>query len=317
MKIPPPALAAALLAALAGRAAAQAYVVGDAWLQGRMTAGTTTTGARMEVMNGSATAAAFQVSGVDLTPFLVVASSGDAGLGVTPAAHLDLSGAADVDNAALILRNGNLSPATGRYQLTFGQDGTVDRRHAIRSIHADSLSGNALDFLVWTPAQSAAQVGSLGVLSLVTVASGTFAASFVHVRPATGTATTDLVVSDGSTLGGGTVHRYQEVAPSSRELKTGIVYLDQAAEDRAAEEVLALKPVRFRYKRWTKRGWVRDRREGLHRGLIYEETPAVLHGPGKSLVIDERVAELELAARSLIRRLEADDAQAKALGGTR
>jgi hypothetical protein len=295
----------AILLLAAATASAQTYVVGDAWISGRLTAGTTVAGASLEVQATTNVSTAFQVSGVFETPFLVVTTSGDVGMGVTPTTRLDITGAADVDNAAVVLRNGNLYPSATQYQLTFGEGGTVNRRHAIRSVHLSSTSSNGLDFLLWTPTLSAAQVGSLDVLSLVTTSSG----SSVHIRPV-GTPTVDLVVSDGSTLGGGAVHRAAEVAPSSREWKTSIYPLDATQEDLASANIEGLRHVSFRYKKWTPKGWVNDSRQPTRRGLLYEEAPASMRGPGKSLIVDERINELELAMKQLIRRVESAEKEA-------
>ncbi|MBI3289109.1 MAG: tail fiber domain-containing protein [Elusimicrobia bacterium] len=290
---------------LAIAARAQSYVIGDAFITGRLTTGTTVAGASLDVKMSSSATAAFQVSGVDETPFFVVTSTGNVGMGVTPEARLDLTGTADVDNAALVLRNGNLYPATTQYQMTFGENGTVNRRHAIRSIHLSSTASNGIDFLLWTPSQNAAAVGSLGVMSIVTTTGG----ASMHVRPV-GTPIVDLVVSDGSTLGAGAVHRAAEVAPSSREWKTDISSLETSQENLASLNVEGLKHVTFRYKKWTPKGLAKDRRQALRRGLIYEEAPASAQGPGKSLILDERIVELELAMKQLIHRVEAAEKEA-------
>lgn len=288
------------LALLPAIAQAQSGVIGDAFITGRLTAGTTVAGATLDVKMSSSATAAFQVSGVDETPFFVVTTTGNVGMGVTPVARLDLTGVADVDNTALILRNGNLYPTTTQYQLTLGESGTVNRRHAIRSVHLSSTASNGLDFLLWMPSQDAAAVGSTNVMSVVTTTGG----ASVHIRPV-GAPTVDLVVSNGTTLGAGAVHRAAEVAPSSRDWKTDIAPLEASQENLASLNIEGLKPVTFRYKKWTPKGLVKDGRQITRRGLIYEETPESVHGPGKSLVIDERIVELELAMRQLIHRVEA------------
>lgn len=278
-----------VLALLLSPAAAQTTLIGDLWVTGKAGVGTTSPTARLEVQGSSAALSYFQVSGVDETPFLTVAPAGGVGLSTTPAANIDVNGSAAFGDYALQLENG------GSLQAAFGYAGSALYRHAIRSRHADSTSGNSLDFLVWTPSVGASEAPSMDALSLVTTSTG----ASVHVRPA-GSPDVELEVSDGASTGGGAVHRALEAAHSSRELKTDIESLAEAQEDRALEEMRLMRPARFRYKSLPgKRG-----RQPLRRGLIYEEAPESVRGAGGSVILDERVANAELALKALMRRLE-------------
>ena len=156
-----------------------------------------------------------------------------------------------------------------------------------------------MDFLVWSQSASTTAIGSLNVVSLVTVSTG----ASVHVRPA-GTPDVELEVSNGSSTGGGTVHRAAEGTHSSRELKSDIAYLGPQEESQAYEEVKALKHATFRYKRIKGKTLVEDSREPIRLGLIYEDAPSSIRGTGESIVIDERVNNAEMALAEFIRKLE-------------
>jgi hypothetical protein len=298
-------LLAALTAILASKAGAQTVVVGDAWIIGPVMVGTATAASsRLNVAASSATEVPFQVSGVDLTPFLRVAKDGKVGMSTYSAANLDVNGSGDSSNTALMLQSGNLyQSGTTRMQIAFGQDGTTNRRHAISSVHSDSTTHNSLDFLIWTPAAgSATTMATMTVVSLVTIS--TASAASVHVMPV-GISTTEFTVSNGISLGGGTIHVAAQVTPSSREWKRDISYL--APEDEAAAYAAerGLKHVSFRYARLKGGRYLRDTRSPIRRGLIYEDSPAQVRGPGETLSMDQRLLESELAFKEFARKLEA------------
>lgn len=292
------------LGLLAPPAFAQTTVVGDAWIIGPVMVGTNTASAsRMSVAASSATEVPFQVSGVDLTPFLRVGKDGKVGMSTYSAANLDVSGSGDSGAIALQLRSGNLYPATsGRAQISFGQDGTTNRRHHIDSVHIDSTSRNALNFLIWSPDTGTTSLATMTVLSLVTISTASGAS--VHVRPA-GDPIVELTVSNGNGLGLGTVHAAAQVTPSSREWKSDIAYLGAAEGAAAYERVHALKHVSFRYARRKGAKFVRDGKAPVRRGLIFEDAPPVLRGPGESVSITQRLVDSELAFIELTKLLEA------------
>jgi hypothetical protein len=301
-------LAFFLVMTLTPRAMGQTVIAGDAWVLGKVGVGTDTPGARVEVVSGSS--ATFQVSGVDGTPFLTVEQDGKFGLSTTPIARLDISGVADSADAGLQVEAGNLYPGTTNRQITFGYDGSMNYRHAIQSTHQNSVSTNSIDFLVWEPSGSkaASDPANLVVTSLVIHSTG----ASVHIRPI-GYADTDLVVSDGSTPGGGTVHCAAQVSPSLRGLKSDISYLGRAEEEQALDELANVKLASFRYKRLKGKKLVRDRKKPLKRGMIYEEAPASVRRPGGFVSLDGRITNAELALKELMRRLEDTAVQAKRL----
>lgn len=303
-----------LLAILCLAPSAQAQIINDdAWISGRFGAGTTDPTARLEVQASSLTTTVFQVSGVDQTPFLAVYSSGAVGMGQVPQANLDLFGSPDDSSIGLQLKSGNLFPGSGSYQIAFGQNGTTDRRHAIRTIHSVATSSNSIDFLIWEPgAGAASNIAVKHIASLVT----TTATAGVHIMPIAALPDAALEVSNGSSLGGGDVICASEQAPSSRRLKSHIAYFTPDDEAQALEEVGALKHAAFRYMSFNKKkGLVRDKKQRLRRGLIFEESPASIRGEGQSLVVDERLVNAEMAFKELARQLEALEKEFPSDGG--
>ena len=300
--------AASLLAAVSGAAFGQTTIVGDAWVLGHVIVGTTTPAARMTVVASTfVPGAVFQTSGVDLTPFLRVGNDGTVGLSTNSAAHLDVMGAGDAANVGLMLRSGNLYGSSGMKQMTFGANGTVNERHAINSVHLSSTAHNSLDFLIWTPDAGTTSIATMTVMSLVTISSASGAS--VHVRPI-GDPVVELVVSNGLITGGGTIHVASSVSPSSRRFKTDISYLSDDERLRAYDDVKGLKPVSFRYMKMKGNGFTRDRHAALHRGLLYEEAPESVRGPGDSVNMDQRLLESEMAFQELARRLESLEKEA-------
>lgn len=296
-----------LLTILPMRAFSQAVINGDAWAKGKLGVGTTSPGARCDVKAGSMTTSVLQVSGVDGTPFWMMNNAGRVGLSTTPTASLDVFGAGDSSDAGLELRGGNLYPATADYQITFGYNGTTDYRHAIQTEHVNSVSSSSINFLIWEPGVgSSSAVATKNVLSLVTHSTGVA----VHIRPA-GYADADMVVSDGSLNGGGAVLRAGEVAPSSREFKTDIVYLNPQDELAAYDELGGQKLVSFRYKKLKRKKLVRDSSKPIKRGMLYEEAPESVRRPGGFLSLDARLSNAELALKELMRRLDKVKAEAR------
>ncbi|MCX5786929.1 MAG: hypothetical protein NTX64_00240 [Elusimicrobia bacterium] len=301
-----------LLLALPGLALGQqTTIVDDAWIDGRAGVGTDAPSARLEIQASSASTTVFQISGVDETPFLQVGNQGGVSLSTTAAANLDVWGVADSSDAGVQLNGGSLYPATTGHQILLGYAGASSHRHVWRTRHSTTTDNSSMDFLLWTPAQDPSVIGAMGALSVVTISTG----AYVHVRPSSGTAIAELEVSDGFTMGAGTVHRAIEATHSSIDLKKDVQYLGETEERAAFEETLALKPVSFRYKGTRKKSWLwfLSKKGPMRRGLLYEEAPADLRGPGGSVSVDGRVASAELAMKELIRRLEAVSAEARSL----
>lgn len=126
---------------------------------------------------------------------------------------------------------------------------------------------------------------------------------FVHVN-SVGNADTDLEVSDGSSLGAGTVHAANYDNHSSEALKSDIRDLTQNEKIEARNAVKNLNHVEFRYKvivDTTTGRMERDPNAALNKGLIFEDAPASIHGhvPG-TLSLGNRIINLEIAVQYLI-----------------
>ncbi|MBI3298121.1 MAG: hypothetical protein HYZ75_08155 [Elusimicrobia bacterium] len=273
---------------------AQSIFDSELWVSSKTGVGTSSPGARFEAKGTSATSSVFQVSEVDLSPAVRVGPDGTLGLSTASAARVTVSGAADAGDLALELRGGDLYPATSNYQMTAGYAGGTLYRHSIRSKHATSVSSNSLTFSVWNAADASTAIGTREVLVLLTHSTGTTA----HVLPPAGAAistyTLQLIVSNGSGVGGGTMRRKSEGTVSSALIKDGIRSLGPEAERQAYEDVRALRHVGFRYKAGKGR---------KQRGLLFEEAPATVRTPEKSVSVDRRLLNAELAARGLLREL--------------
>lgn len=164
----------------------------------------------------------------------------------------------------------------------------------------------------------------------------------VHVGPPSGGGDTDLEVSNGSTVGAGTVHCTSgcTATHSSKEIKTDVRYLNDEHEQ-AYIDVKALKPIEFRYKvidvdpitgkakmtiAFNEDGSLAFDGEGgrifipvlkanptgkLLRGYAYEDVPSSIkenpHGLLTSGVVHDgnRAYNLEMAVQWLMQRVEA------------
>lgn len=293
-----------LILALVPAAQAQTALDSEVWVLGATGVGTTSPGARFESRGSSSTSAWFQVSGVDLSPAFRVGSDATLGLSTASAARLTVSGAGDAGDLALELRGGNSYPAASSTQATFGYAGGTLYRHAIRTQHAATASSNTLTFALWSTADASSAIGTKQVLTLLTHSTGTT----VHVAPPSNavlsTYTVQLIVSNGTTVGGGTMMAASEGVVSSAILKEAIEPLGPEAQGQAYRDVSGLKHVRFRYK---------GAKGPKQRGLLYEEAPESIKTPAKALSVDRRLLNAEMAAQELLKRLSVGEADANGL----
>lgn len=289
---------------LAPAAAGAVDFSGNLQVTGQVGVGTEVPRARLHVEMKAADSYALLVSSPNGTQELLLDKQGRLGVGVsTPGSKADVQGSADDGDIGLLLRVGNSSQTTDSSQILFSYS-TTSYRHNLRTQHdATQYQYNSIEFFLWNataPPSSlaAADLGDLGVLALEGMTA--LSSGSVHVMPF-GTPDAELEVSSRTTLGGGTIHRAAAVAPSSKRLKSDIEQLGIKAQDEAAAALQSMRFARFRYK-----GAESD--SPLLRGLIYEETPASIQGPGKTVVLDERILNLELALQAVHRRI----AEAKA-----
>jgi hypothetical protein len=234
----------------------------------------------------------FLVSSANGVSQFNVTNIGSLGINVdSPGQHIDISG-------ELGLRSGNANTSTASIQVAFGGDGTLGERHALVSRHNSSVFGNSLDFYVWN--NLATSTGSVAVTDLLAIQASTNPSGGVmHVRPAGDPSLgVELLVSNGSTLGGGSVIRAEVYSSSSEKVKTDVSKLGRRNEIQAYQDVMALKPARFAYK---------EEPAGalLRRGLIFEDTPESIRGPGYAVSLDARLANIEMAIKEAAQRASA------------
>ena len=281
----------------------------DDAVAGNLLVGFLGSGAQAEVVARAQDSTTLQVSSANHQPMLAVTNIGNVGVGVpVPFGQLDIGSS----NVALQLKSGNLTSTGTSVEIAFGDNGDVSMRHALRTFHSTATVGNEMDFLVWTPdAGSTTTIATSKLLALqaITTASG----GSMHVVPS-GTPDVELEVSNGSSTGGGTMQRLQVLTPSSKRFKYDISYLNEKDEDRALEETSALKHVRYRYRSRAKDGSLYDDPiQQVRVGLIYEEAPDSIRGEGQTLLTNERLANIELALKAAIRKLELLDKRYKDL----
>jgi hypothetical protein len=92
--------------------------------------------------------------------------------------------------------------------------------------------------------------------------------------------------------------------------------LDEARRRQAFEDVRALKHATFRYKKTAtgkKAVGADEPATAVTRGLIYEDAPDSIRGAGKSIVLDQRVLNLELALQEADNKIAALEAQISVL----
>lgn len=277
---------------------AQTRSTGDANVTGAMGVGTLMPRAALEISLQASDTYGLKVSSPDGTALFLLDRSAKAGLGVTPTgARLDVSGRADVGEIAMELRAGNSTSSVTSAQVAFGSE-TGAYRHNIRSRATGTQSGgNALDFYLWTSADAAYALGSSNAMSLQ---AATTTLLGVHVSPSTLPVTAELVVSSGTVYAGGVILAANAVgAPCFSAIKDDVRRLGSAEQSAAQADLLALRPVSFRYK-----GSPLGRK-----GFIYEEAPASIKDGRGAIILDERLMNLELvlqAAQSRIKTMEAE-----------
>lgn len=270
----------------------------DARVDGWLLVGESTSGPRLEVEAVSADDPALLVSSPDLAVMFAADNYGNAAAGGDVA-----NGMLTVYPAGgrgLELSAGNSTASVASAQIAFGWNGTAERRHTLWTQHNASTVGNRMGINVYTPDAGVA-LASMTVVQIegMTALSG----ASVHVRPA-GTPDAELEISNGVTPGGGTLHRAQAWVTSSRKLKKEIRYLTRQEERRALDDLLSLKPVHFRYRRALKGvGFVDDPASMLRRGYVLEDSPvSIRHGAGLDTL--ERIANVEMAVKESLRKLE-------------
>lgn len=238
-----------------------------------------------------------QISSPDFTPMFNVDYLGS--IGVTqpsPLASFDIQGSTNTGDIALRLRSGNSTSTSSSDQVRFCYNGGPSMCHAITTNHKSSgNNGNRMDFWLWAPvAGSTTSAANIDALSLQLSSTSSSGVS-VQIRPVGSfTGDVELEVSNGITVGGGTIHRAAAGTPSSRKRKSDIRYLSATEEAAAYQDVMALKPASYRYK-GDPTPW---------KGLILEDSPRSIQGPGGAIIIDDRIANLEMAVKEASEKIQ-------------
>lgn len=273
----------------------------DQRVTGRLLAGSTDTGAQFEIESTGDYAQTLLISSANKNPLFSITWTPAIGIGTgDPQARLDISSG----SIALQLRSGNSTNSLTSSQLVFARNGEAAYPHLIRSQHGANAGDNKLEFLVWTPdSGSTTTLANMTVLALQGISGGSGASA--HIRPS-GTPDVELEVSNGSSTGGGTMQRLQVLNPSSRRFKSDVRYLDEQTENAALKATANLKHVHFQYKTpFSEGGQPLSSIAEVHRGLVYEDVPSQLRDGRGGIDSAERLAQLEMALRAAIRRLEA------------
>lgn len=289
-------LLAFALAALCASARAQLTSSGNQTITGQTGVGTYAPLATLDVMESPADAYALWVASQNGAGLLVVNSTGQVGIGLTsPGARVDVTGSGDNGDIGLQLRSGNSSTTFSSSQILFvyGSSGAFAHSLVTRAVMGQYL-GNELDFFLWRSTPTPLTPGTLKVLSLQPINASS---ASVHVMPY-GTPVYDLTVSSAFATGGGNVMAAAYGPHSSRAFKTVLAAYGDKEADQAYADVKSLKPARFRYKSAAAVSPV-------IRGLIYEDAPAAIRDErGKSISLDARLVQMELALSAADRRIK-------------
>ena len=308
----------ALLASLAAPTRADFKASGDTQVTGQVGVGTSLPRAQFHVQMSSMDNYALQITSPSGAVLLQVDKAGKLGIGVAnPQANIDVAGQGDSGGVGLELRSGNSTSTFLSSQIIFASTAGA-YAHSLRTRAVASQDQiNSIDFFLWNSTAQPYALGSLDVLSL-TVSTGSTGS--VHVMPVSSAPTAELEVSDGNSLGGGTMEYYQSGPPgSSREIKSDIQYYVPEKAAQALEDIKSLRHARYRYKKFlpgpslNEPILVDNPSAPLRRGLIYEDAPASIQGPHKEIVVDYRVMNLELALQEVDRRIQKLEAQIAAL----
>lgn len=296
-----------LLAGLCANAFADTTTTGDLNVTGQLGIGTQTPRARLEAQMGASDPYALQVSSVNGTAMLKLDRSGNLSIGSHAAqGRLDLRGTGDNGTIGLQLRAGNSSSTALSSQFAFGMASTGSYSHSLRTRAVSSqYEGNAMDFYLSNSTSQPPTAGSFyDVMSLQAISTSSYVS--VHIAPF-GSPDVELEVSNGLSTGGGRILYASSGPHSERALKTDISYFSPADEERAAADVLSLRHASFRYK--TRLG----QQLPLMRGLIYEDAPASVRGEGGSVVLDYRLLNLEMALKTVNKKIDDLEAEIMAL----
>ncbi len=297
----------AFLAALLSISSAHAgdFDPPDFQVTGQLGVGTRLPRARLEVQMSPSDQLAVKIAGPGRETLLAVDRFGRVGIGtLRPEATLDIDAPG---NDGMLLRAGGREVEQQGDQIAFTNRELNGPRFGLRTRHTIGPRGvNAMDFVFSTNRGRSWNWRDSGIL---TVASSNRSACSVQVRPV-GFPEFELEVSSGDGAVGGGIIRYRHAGEHSDSSSAKrIENLDKAAATRAYADVRGLRHAAFRYKQTTRKGYVADQAMPLTQGLIYEDAPESIRGPDNTLIVDERVMNLELALQAINQKI--DEAEAK------
>ncbi|PCI39451.1 MAG: hypothetical protein COB53_03250 [Elusimicrobia bacterium] len=255
-------------------------------------------GAQFEVEARTQNNYVLKASSADATSMTSIDNIGNWGIGTELAnATIEIDRVDAENDIALQLRSGNSTGSLTSSQIALAYDGETSMRHLIKTQHYPSgADGNKIRFLIWSPT-----LGSTAIVStstMLSLESMTNSSGAVHIMPVVTVSSANLTVSDGTTLGGGSILVSNTVVPSSIEFKADVEALNEDAYHKAYNDVQALRHVNFRYKS------AEGKASSMRRGLIYEDVSISIHGPGKSISFDQRLVNLEMSIHSAINKYE-------------
>ncbi|HVE12819.1 MAG TPA: hypothetical protein VNI01_05455, partial [Elusimicrobiota bacterium] len=271
-------------------------------VEGRLLVGFMDSGAQVEVESQAQSDHTFMVSGADGMPLMAADNIGRVSLGGARArAQVDV--AANDLSIALQLRNGAFRSMPGGPQLALGYSYPAQMRHAIATDHGADPKDNGIDFMIWTPKLSSAAIATERFLSLQEMSWN--AASF-HVCPV-GRADAEVEVSNLAAKGGGSMRRFELQTPAFLGPEPG-EDIEELLRHKAYETVLQLRHASYTYP---------DDPSTRREGLLFKDAPESIRGKGGVVLLDTRVANLELALQESMKRLEGLKRRLAALRGHR
>ena len=258
--------------------------------------GTLSPRARLGVLASPRDKGVFSVSNAAGKRVLFVGLDGRTGIGArSPLARLDVAGPADFGLMNLF----SLGPDEGGRgpSLAFAS-ADASSRFEMRAHHsADGSVGDSFE-IEYRPKMF--NMGATLPLALTIGGGASPRACAVQTRPG-GPAVYELEVSAGGARAGDGVIRYAESGEhASRFGRTVLSRLGRDAELQAYKEVSAMKHSQYRFV------GMATKVQTVHpvmRGIRYEDAPESIRAPDRSLVLDERIMNLELALKEADRRI--------------
>jgi hypothetical protein len=265
-------------------------------ITGQLGVGTKLPQARLDLQMDQNDRYGLRVSAADGRPLFMVGPDARAAIGLNlssarESARLDLHG-------SVLLRAGSSDDEAQDNQVAFAAVRGQSSQFSIRSRHSrDGKSENAIDIYAFGARTDWQRGRGLRVLS---VESGPSRRCGVSIS-ASGTRRTSfaLEVSSGSVPGSGAIRYGSSAMPDPRSAWVSPNYVDDGRAVAAYKTIMELKHVEANY--------IGSEQVGVPgmRGVLYDDAPESIRGPDRSVVVDARVAELELALKAIRSKIAA------------